>query len=154
MPDRQSDPLAEIRSGATLVGPLTPGGAKYRWFAEYVGNRKRNGDVHVRLIALMPGVGGTLMKSTVTCDFPEGRAGGEWRVVDPDEPAEESGLNLTAEQVGILNSLVTFAVEELDSLGGGLQRAREPVADDERAVAKIVGQWALRGATAVPGIPA
>jgi len=42
---------------------------------------------------------------------------------------------MTPQQLAILNSLVTFAAEHIP---GGLSI-------DEREVAKIVGQWALKG---------
>lgn len=45
--------------------------------------------------------------------------------------------NLTAQQLGILNALVTFAAEHIS---GGLSA-------DEREVAKIVGNWALNPPT-------
>lgn len=46
---------------------------------------------------------------------------------------------MTAEQLARLNALVTFAAEHIP---GGLS-------DDERAVARIVGRWALRGRESV-----
>lgn len=42
---------------------------------------------------------------------------------------------MTAEELSILNALVTFAAENIP---GGLS-------DDERAVAKVVGRWAIKG---------
>lgn len=72
----------EIREGGTLLGPITPGGSKHKWFVEFVGKpRGKTRTVRVRMMALLPGVRGTLMKSTVTAHFPEGKATGEWSVV-------------------------------------------------------------------------
>lgn len=47
---------------------------------------------------------------------------------------------MTADEVVTLNALVTFAAENIP---GGLR-------DDERAVAKKVGGWALSGSGAAP----
>lgn len=47
---------------------------------------------------------------------------------------------MTTKQLGILNSLVTFAAENVP---GGLS-------EDEREVAKIAGQWVLIGMDPVP----
>jgi hypothetical protein len=64
----------------------------------------------------------------------------------------ETPTGMTAEQVSTLNALVTFAVEQLDAMAPP-GRVRSAVADDEREVARIVGQWALKGCTLVAGVP-
>jgi hypothetical protein len=43
---------------------------------------------------------------------------------------------LTPSQVGVLNALVTHAIESLTN-------SNLPVSDDERSIARLVGQWAL-----------
>jgi hypothetical protein len=50
---------------------------------------------------------------------------------------------MTREQIATLNALVTFAVEQLDSMAPPGQGRPSAVADDEREVARIVGRWAL-----------
>lgn len=60
---------------------------------------------------------------------------------------------MTAAQVSTLNALVTFAVEQLDNMAPPGQARPATVAADEREVARIVGEWALKGCTLVAGEP-